>query len=71
MPIVSHLTESSQQANGGHNVTARYYDQDGKEYMLSFYAAAGLDVEGMVTARIPDLDEQLAQQEFEALVGAE
>jgi hypothetical protein len=71
MPITSHLKEESIQANGSKHVVLRMYDQDGREYMLSFFAAAGVDVDTIVTGRIAETDEQLAQAEFEALVGAE
>jgi len=70
MPIASHLKEESVQANGGKHVVLRLYDQDGREYMISFFAAAGVDVDTIVTSRIAEMDEQLAIQEFEALVGA-
>jgi hypothetical protein len=71
MPITSHLKEESTQANGSKHVVLRMYDQDGREYMLSFFAAVGVDVDTIVTGRIAEMDEQLAQSEFEALVGAE
>ena len=70
MPIVNHTTSITTNTDGSRYVVARYYDQDGQEYMQSFHAAAGLDVETIVAGRIPDMDEQLAQSEFEAMVGA-
>jgi hypothetical protein len=71
MPITSHLKEESVQANGSKHVVLRMYDQDGREYTLSFFAASGVDVDTIVMNRITEMDEQLAQAEFEALVGAE
>ena len=71
MPIVSHTTQITVNANGSQYAVIRYYDQDGREYMQSFHAPAEADVEGIAVGRIPDMDEQLAQQEFETLVGAE
>jgi len=71
MPITSHLKEESTQANGGKHVVLRMYDQDGREYLLSFFAAVGVDVDTIVANRITEMDEQLAQMEFETLVGAE
>ena len=71
MPIVNHTTSITINANGSQYAVIRYYDQDGTEYMQSFHAPAGADVDGIATARIPEMDEQLAQQEFETLVGAE
>jgi len=70
MPITSHLKEESVQANGSKHVVLRMYDQDGREYMLSFFAAVGVDVETIVAGRIAEMDEHLAAQEFEALVGS-
>ncbi len=71
MPIVSHTTSITVNANGSQYAVIRYYDQEGREYMQSFHAPADADVEGIAVGRIPEMDEQLAQQEFEALVGAE
>lgn len=71
MPIVSHTTSITVNANGSQYVVVRYYDQDGREYMQSFHAPAEADADGIAVGRIPEMDEQLAQQEFEALVGAE
>lgn len=70
MPITSHLKEESTQANGSKQVVLRMYDQDGREYMLSFFAAVGVDVDTIISGRIAEMDEQLAQSEFESLVGA-
>ena len=69
MPIVSHIKETSTQENGSQHVVVRYYDQDGKEYMISFFAAVGVDVDTIINNRIADPDEQLAQPEFEQIVG--
>jgi len=69
MPIVSHIKETSTQADGSQHVVVRYYDQDGKEYMISFFAAVGVDVDTIINGRIADMDEHLAQAEFEQIVG--
>jgi hypothetical protein len=69
MPIVSHIKEVSTQENGSQHVVVRYYDQDGKEYMVSFFAAVGVDVDTIINNRIADMDEQLAQSEFQQIVG--
>lgn len=69
MPIVSHITEQSTQANGGANVTVRMYDQDAAEYTQGFYAPPGFDVAGKVQTMIGDLNVQLAENEFRAQVG--
>lgn len=69
MPIVSHIIESTVQANGGTSNTLRMYDQDGLEYTIGFYAPPGFDVAQKVTNTIGELNEQLAVNEFQALVG--
>lgn len=70
MPIVSHTLEQTTQANGSTHNVVRLYDQDAREYMQSFFAPAGFDVQGRINMMIAEMDEQLAQAEFEALVGA-
>ena len=47
------------------------YDQDAREYMISFFAPADFDVGALVQNRIAEQDVQLAESEFEQLVGAE
>ena len=70
MPIVRHVIELGPvQANGGRNVTVRYYDQDSVEYTEGFYADANYDVDAKANARVVSLSEQLATDEFNALVG--
>ena len=69
MPIVSHVLEQSTQANGGTHNVVRMYDGDGKEYMISFFAAVGVDVDTIISNRKAAMDEQLAQSEFEQIVG--
>ena len=70
MPIVTHTVEQSTQANGGRSVVLRMFDQDGREYMISFFLPATVDLEAIVSARITAQDQQLAEAEFEQLVGA-
>lgn len=69
MPIVQHTIESSVQANGSTNNVLRMYDQDGTEYTQVFYAPAGFNMQSRVDAVIVGLNEQLAESEFQALVG--
>lgn len=71
MPIVSHTLEQSTQANGGTHNVVRMFDQDAREYMQSFFAPSGFDVQAKVTIMISELDEQLKVTEFESLVGAD
>jgi len=70
MPIVSHTIEESVQANGGKNYTVRFYDQDSKSYTQAFYAPVGFDIDSWILNKTAELDEWLAQAEFDALVGA-
>ena len=69
MPIVSNTVESTTQADGSLSVVVRLYDQDGREYMQSFFAPAGFNVAGKVQSMTAQLDEQLATDEFNSLVG--
>lgn len=69
MPIQSHTLEQSTQANGSTHNVLRMVDQDGKSYMLSFFAP-GPDVAAIITQRIETMDAQLAEAEFEQIVGA-
>lgn len=70
MPITTHSIETTTQANGSTHNVLRMYDQDGREYLLTFPAPAGVDIQTIVNNRIAEQDVQLAEQEFEALVGA-
>ena len=69
MPIVSHTLESTTQANGSTHNVVRFYDQDAREYMQSFFAPAGFDVAGKIISMQAGLDEQLKQDEFENIFG--
>jgi hypothetical protein len=69
MPIVSNTVQSTTQADGSLSVVVRLYDQDGREYTQSFFAPAGFNVTAKVNTMSAELSEQLAQAEFEALVG--
>lgn len=69
MPIVLHKIDQAMQADGGAQVTVRLYDQDGTEYTTGFRAPEGFDVSAKVQNMIAEQDEQLAQSEFESLVG--
>jgi hypothetical protein len=69
MPIVSSTTETNVQADGSLSVLVRLYDQDAREYMQQFFAPAGFNVAAKVAAMTAELDVQLAEDEFRALVG--
>ncbi len=69
MPIVQHTIESSVQANGSTNNVLRMYDQDGTEYTQVFNAPAGFNIQTKVDNTIVNMNEQLAESEFQALLG--
>jgi hypothetical protein len=71
MPIDTGLTkvQTLTQADGSLSVIVRLYDQDAREYMRSLYAPAGFNVQGRVDSMVAELNEQLAAQEFEQIVG--
>lgn len=71
MPITNHTIESSAQANGGTHNVLRMFDQGGQQYMVSFFLPAGVEVAPVVANRITQVDAQLADAEFEQIVGAE
>ena len=69
MPIVQHTLTASTQADGSTSNVLRMYDQDGTEYTQVFYAPVGFNVQTKVDNTIVGLNEQLAESEFQALVG--
>jgi hypothetical protein len=69
MPIVSNSVESTTQADGSLSVIVRLFDQDAREYMQSFFAPAGFNVDAKVAAMTAQMDEQLAEDEFRQIVG--
>ena len=70
MPIVTNQVQQSPQNDGSSHVVLRLYDQDGREYMQSFWLASGVDLNTIVTNKIAAMDVQLAESEFEALIGS-
>jgi hypothetical protein len=71
MPIVSHTLEQHAQEDGRTYNVLRMIDQDAREYTQTYWAPAGFDHAGKAAATIVDLDEQLRQDEFDALIGAD
>ena len=69
MPIVQHTIESSVQANGSTNNVLRMFDQDTTEYTQVFNAPAGFNIQAKIDNTIVGLNEQLAEAEFQTLVG--
>lgn len=70
MPIVAHTIQSNVQPDGSTQNILRMHDQDANEYLLTFFAPAGFDTATRVANAIIERNVQLAEQEFEALVGA-
>lgn len=68
MPIVNSVLEETPQSATSIHIVVRNYDQDGKEYMYSFDADQNTDVQAIVDSRTAALNEQLANDEFMALV---
>ena len=69
MPIVSNTVQSTTQADGSLSVVVRLYDQDAREYTQQFFAPAGFNVTAKVTTMTAEMNEQLATDEFNALIG--
>lgn len=69
MPIVSSTFVSTTQADGSKNVIETHIDQDGTPYIRSYNISAVVDVQTIVNNYGVALSEQLAQQEFEAIIG--
>lgn len=69
MPIVSNTVQSTTQADGSLSVVVRLYDQDAREFTQTFFAPAGFNVQTKVNTMTAELNEQLAVDEFNALVG--
>jgi len=69
MPIVSHTLQTSTQADGRISYVLRMYDQDGTERMQTGLLPADFDTTALVNARIAQADVQLAEDEFNTLVG--
>ena len=69
MPIVSSTFSATTQADGSRNVIETHVDQDGTPYNRSYNVPAVVDIQTIVNNYGAALSEQLAQQEFEALIG--
>lgn len=69
MPITTHVHEFSTQADGSTSNTVRMYDQDAREYTQVFFAPVGFDATAKIQLMITQMNEKLAESEFEQLVG--
>lgn len=69
MPIVNHRLESTTQADGSTQNILRMYDQDAREYTTGWSAPVGFDNQTKVNLVITEMNEQLAESEFNQIVG--
>lgn len=69
MPIVQNTFTSTTQADGRISYVLRMYDQDGNERLQTGLLPADFNTAAFVQAKIVEADEQLAEDEFRALVG--
>lgn len=69
MPVSNSTTQISDTGNGNRYVVERHYDQDGKEVgFLTWTAGPDVDIDAVVAARVVEIDERLAQAEFDAII---
>lgn len=69
MAIVSHTVATTTQESGSTHNVVRMVDGDGHEYMASFFLPNGADLSAKVAALIASTEAQLADSEFEQLIG--
>lgn len=68
MSIVTHTITTIPQPSGTISYTLMMFDQDGNSYEAVGELPPGTDVPAFVAARIAERNEQLAADEFEAIV---
>lgn len=69
MPIVSHTHEQSTLPDGSMSNVVRLYDQDAREYMSAFYTPQGYDMTARIAMMKVEMNEHLAEAEFNQIVG--
>lgn len=69
MPIVQHTMQENIQVDGRISYTLRMYDQEGSEYLQVGLLPANFDTAGFISIRKAEMDVQLAEDEFRAIVG--
>ncbi len=69
MPIVQQKVEQTVQADGGLNIVVHLYDQDARDYVTQFRVPPNFDVEGLVARMTAEMNAQLADAEFQQLIG--
>lgn len=68
MSIVNTVTEQYPQPNGDVDVVERHTDHLGNHYMR-VWRASGHDIAAKVAEHVAELEEQLAQQEIDEVLG--
>ena len=68
MPIVTHTWQGTPQADGTTSFVLRMATQDGEERTKIGLLPAGVDVEGFITLKIAETNEQLAAEEAAAII---
>ncbi len=71
MPIVQHTMTQTPQPNGSLNVTLTLIDQDAVPYPIVINAPVGFDLDAWVIRKIAEQNVQLAENEFEQILGLE
>lgn len=69
MSIVGHTLEQTTQPEGGTHNVVRMTDHLGKQYMVTFFAPAGYDLDARIAVLKANLEAQLAEAEAEAIIG--
>jgi len=69
MPIVTNTFSSNTQPDGRISYVLRMYDQEGTERMLVGLLPAGFDTASFIQNKIVEADVQLAEDEFNSLIG--
>jgi hypothetical protein len=70
MPIVSssHRFDGPAQIDGSRWVVESHTDHLGSVFLVGYPASAGADLDAAMNARVPLIDDMLAQDEFEGLL---
>ncbi|OQC10881.1 MAG: hypothetical protein BWX79_01305 [Alphaproteobacteria bacterium ADurb.Bin100] len=72
MPVTNSTKVTSDIGGGRYYVVERHFDQDGKEVgFFTWSSVPEQDIDAVVAARVVEIDERLANDEFEAIIGAE
>ena len=72
MPIVSseYVLEGHTQADGRRYVNETHTDHLGGLHLVSYLAAVGADYAAIMASRVPGIEERLAEEEADRVIGA-